>query len=203
MGYAYALKGDWLKAEASCLQAIETAKIHELTDWEPYAYFTMAEVAWSFRKDEIAVHYYRKAAELYGKSDEIIMVGNGAYTAGMEAFLHNDLASAEKYFQTALKAYYKGGWYNDMASCLEALALCRIQDGRFEKTVLLHGAAASCRGWKISDLQASLIIRHKVETLLEPIRAGLGESRYAELLREGECVSVETAEAYAQRINPK
>jgi predicted ATPase len=104
LGCAYGLKGDWDLAEGYGLQAIEAARINQLSFAEACACFTLAEVAWSLGKDEIAVQFYHKAVGLYGVWDENnFMVGYSAYSSGMEWVLLNDLSSAMKYFQKALR----------------------------------------------------------------------------------------------------
>ena len=197
MGYAFGLKRDWSKAEGYLQHVIEIARESQIEFWETYAFLSLGEIAHWLGKGVSAAEYYQRVDDL---SQLHHSTGLSAYAAGMVSLLGGDLASAKEKFLTALKDYIESMFFPGIGECLEALTLCTIREDCFEKAVKLHGTAILLRDWRQFNNIQPVLIWIMVKEVLKPVRAALGEYRFAELLQGGQAVSVEEAAMYVQAV---
>ena len=126
---------------------------------------------------------------------DVLQVAKVASQLGEIALETMDLAEAQRNYAESLTISRQLGNQRLIAYALEGFAAVAAAEGRFERCLLLVGAAAMLREKIGVPHQRSEQSRWAAR--FEPARRALGESRSGTLLRDGRGMSADPATAYA------
>jgi tetratricopeptide (TPR) repeat protein len=199
LGCAYAAKKEWTEAERYIQQAIDMARSNHFALWEVISNINLAEVACTFGETALAEGYYQDAANVDRSREYTFLEDLVAYGNGKAALLHGDPHAAAAFLRQALKAAAETGNRMVMKYSLQALAVCTVRSGEFERAVRLRGLVAS-RDWLLWPMSMPWLVPYDLDSLLAPTRRMLGEGEYARLIAEGQAMTLEQGVAYALEV---
>jgi tetratricopeptide (TPR) repeat protein len=199
LGCAYGEAGNWSQAERYIRQAILLARSNHFALWEIISCTNLAEVAFTFDHLDLAVTNYQAAAAIDRSQEYTFLDGLVAYCEGKAALLREELQAAIVSFRKALGDAAETGDRRLMKSSLQALAVCAIRSGQFERGVRLQGVIES-RNWLLWPLAMPWLVPYDLDESLSAALSARGEKEYAHLYAQGQAMTPEQMVAYALEV---